>query len=106
MRTGTKLHATFAVAAWCVVYAIEHSGNSPSIPEIAQHFGVWNSTIERTLDRMYKHGIAERIDGKLVICGGEYAPPRWYVENVSPTLSSTDQTDNARRNKRIESVAV
>lgn len=106
MKPGTKLHVTFAVAAWCVVYAIEHGGNSPSIAETAAHFGVWESTIERTFERMYKHGIAERIDGKLVICGAGYLPPQWYIDNAQPAVSKVDQTDNARRNHRIEPVAV
>lgn len=102
MKPGTKpLHATFAVAAWCVAYAIEHAGNSPSIEEIAAHFGVQKSTAAKAMNRMYRYGIARREDGKLIICGGGYVPPQWYIDNVHPTLSRRDLTEESRHTTPI-----
>jgi len=99
MRKGAKpLQSTFSVASWCVVYSIDHAGNAPSITEIADHFNITRSHVEFLLNTMYKYGIAERVDNKLQIVGGQYLPPPWYIQNIKPPLAATDQTENARRN--------
>jgi len=89
----------FAVSAWCVVYAIEHAGNSPTHREIAEHFGVHRSAIGEVLNRMMKYGIACRNDNKLMIVGGQYVPPPWYIEQIPPPLATTDQSETAWRNQ-------
>ena len=107
MKPGTKrLSATFAYAAWCVVYAIEHGGNSPTLHEIADHFGVQLSTAQRAVECMLKHGIARREDNKLVIVGSTVVPPQWYIDNVPPPVSRTSQLENARHTNRRISVSM
>jgi len=102
MKKGAKpLEATFAVASWCVVYCLDHRGNAPSVSEIADHFNITRSYAAKLIERLYKYGIAERVDNKLQIVGGQYIPPAWYIQNIKPPLAATDQTDNARRNHHI-----
>jgi len=92
----------FAVATYCVAYAIEHPpGNSPTLREIAEHFDIHTSLAARYVENMLKFGIAERIDGKLVIIGSQCLPPQWYIDNLNPPLSETNQIDRARRNHHI-----
>ena len=102
--TPRNLDTLFAVACWCIVYAGTHGGNSPSLDEIADHFHVTKARVQRAINQMYKHGIAERIDGKLVMVGSTNVPPRWYIENTLPPVADEDLTEHARRNGRMISV--
>lgn len=70
------------VAAWIVTYSIQHSGNSPTVQEIADHFGKQKSTIQFHLERLQGEGVVSRVDGKLVILGSGYLPPVWYLNTI------------------------
>jgi len=106
MKQGAKpLHVTFAVSAQCVVYALQHGGNSPTLSELADHFGVTRHAVDVVLNRMMRYGIARRDDGKLFMVGGQYVPPQWYIDNVMPPLSAEDLSETARYNRIIQSVA-
>jgi len=100
-KNGYLFNKIFAVAVWCVAYSIEHNGNSPSHREIAAHFNTHPSNAAYYLECMFKFGIAERVDGKLIIIGSQYLPPAWYVANLDPPVSETNQIQNARRNHHI-----
>lgn len=102
MKKGQKaFERTFAVAAWVVSYAVSHNGNSPTISEIAEHFNIVRSHAEYFLNQLFAKGIAERVDGKLIIIGVTVVPPSWYLDNLDPPVSETDQTENARRNHHV-----
>lgn len=71
-----------AIAAWIVVYATAHGGNSPTVQEIADHFGIWKSAAQGHLDRLREFKIADRQDGKLVLTGSGFVPPAWYIKSL------------------------
>lgn len=77
-----------AIATWISVYATEHGGNSPTIDEIADHFGIWKSTAHKHVERMIEFDIAERRDGKLLLKDALYVPPRWLIQQMAVKQTS------------------
>jgi hypothetical protein len=99
-RFNKPAYRSNAVALWIVIYAIEHRGNTPTVLQIAEHFGLSVSSAQQCIDYLYKHGIAERIDGNLEMVGSGYLPPQWYIDNIDPPKSEVNHTETSRRNKR------
>jgi len=91
----------FSISAWCVSYAIEHGGNSPTLREIGEHFNKAHSGVEHHIQNMFRYGIAERLNGKLCIVGAQYLPPQWYLDNINPPMSEVDLSANAWRSAAI-----
>lgn len=91
----------FSVAQCIVSYAVGHIGNTPSLQEIADQFDLSKRWIQQNVEALYGYGIAERVDGKLIIVGSTYVPPTWYLHNLTPVLSDEDRLEESRRNRLI-----
>ena len=83
MKANIEKYKCIAIATYISAYATEHGGNAPTVDEIADHFGIWKSTAQGHLQRLYDSGIAERRDGKLVLVGAMYIPPDWLLKQLS-----------------------
>lgn len=63
------------IAAFIADYAVDHGGNSPSIQEIADSFGICKRTAEIHLIKLMSENRTLRRDGKLMLIGAEFSPP-------------------------------
>lgn len=60
-------------------YARANRGPTPTIKEIAQHFGLHYSTTYQNVLRLVKEGRLRRnLDNKLVVPGARWIPPRRF----------------------------
>jgi len=82
MNRAMRVYRREAIVQWIITYAIAHGGNSPTVEEIANHFGKYKATIQSQLEELYALGIAERKDGKLVVHGVTIVPPEWYIAEL------------------------
>lgn len=56
-------------------YASEKDGPTPSINEIAQHFGLAYSTVYHHVLKLIIEGRLQQVDGKLCVVGSDWIPP-------------------------------
>lgn len=64
------------IMAYICRYAREHWGPSPSIREVAIEFGLNYTTVYRHIKRLIAEERLEMRDGKLMVVGANWFPPR------------------------------
>lgn len=64
-----------AIARYVAEFAVDHTGNTPSLGDIARAFGINRQTVYTHTLKLVNEGRAQWIDGELVLVGSEFSPP-------------------------------
>lgn len=63
------------ILAFIAEWAIDHTGNTPSLGEIARAFKIERSTVYIHTLKLVNEGRAKWLDGELILVGSEFWPP-------------------------------